>query len=153
MNQYTQLLYYIKSLADADGFVNTVTKNGSIDLDLFKGNLFPIFDVVITQSSFPSPGVISFTVQFICVDLRDINKEVLNEKFWENDNEVDNLNETLATLNRVWVRMNRDFDDKDITASDNPTLDTLEGAGANIYDGWIITTEIQMPNTTLNLCT
>ena len=153
MNQYTQLLYYIKSLADADGFVNTVTKNGQVDLDLAKGNIFPIFDINVTSGSFPSTGVVRFSIELVCVDLRDINKEVLNEKYWGNDNEVDNMNEALATLNRVWVTMNRDFDDNDITASDNPTLTPLEGEGANIYDGWLMTFDVDLPNTTLNLCT
>lgn len=152
MNQYTQLLYFIKSLADKDVFVNTVTKHGSIDLDLLKGNLFPIFDVVITGATFPSTGVIRFTIQLICVDLRDINKEINTDKFWENDNEVDNLNETLATLNRVWVSMNRDFEENNITASDNPSLDPLEGEGANIYDGWLMTFDVDLPNAELNLC-
>jgi len=42
MNQYTQLLYYIKSLADADELVNTVSKGVFDNLDLEKQNIFPL---------------------------------------------------------------------------------------------------------------
>ena len=90
MNSYTQLLNYIKTLGDADIFVNTITKTGEVDLDQYKGNVFPILDISIVNGSFPSTAVIRYTIELTCVDLRDINKEVVNEKFYENDNEVDN---------------------------------------------------------------
>mgnify|MGYP000845967368 CR=1 FL=1 len=82
----------------------------------------------------------------------DINKEVVNDKFWKNDNEVDNLNETLAVLNRMWTSMYRDFEDVNITASENPSLEPLIYDEKNILDGWALNFTIELPNTTLNLC-
>ena len=125
MNSYTQLLNYIKTLGDADIFVNTITKTGEVDLDQYKGNVFPILDISIVNGSFPSTAVIRYTIELTCVDLRDINKEVVNEKFYENDNEVDNHNETLAVLSRIWLNMIKDFADNNITASEAPTFDKI----------------------------
>lgn len=152
MNAYTQLLNYIKLLGDADIFVNTVTKTGGADLDTYKGNIFPILDIFVTSGSFPSTSVIRYTVELTCIDLRDINKEVVNEKFFSNDNEVDNLNETQAVLSRIWLNMIRDFADNNITASESPTLNPIIYSGKNIYDGWTLTFDVDVPNTTISLC-
>ena len=152
MNAYTQLLNYIKLLGDADVFVNTVTKTGEVDFDTYKGNIFPILDVFIAAGSFPSNAVIRYTIELTCVNLRDINKEVVNDKFFENDNEVDNMNETQSVLNRIWLNMIRDFADNNITASEAPTLIPIIYEGKNIYDGWTLTFDVDVPNTTIALC-
>ena len=152
MNSYTQLLYYIKQLGEADIFVNTVTKSVNEDLDIYKGNLFPILNVDITSASYPSNAVIRYTIDLTCINLRDINKEVVNDKFWEQDNEVDNLNEAQAVLNRIWLNMIRDFADNDITASENPSLIPLIYEGKNLYDGWQLTFDVDVPNTIINIC-
>jgi hypothetical protein len=94
----------------------------------------------------------TFNIDLRCLAQRDINKEVVNDKFWKNDNEVDNLNETLAVLNRMWTSMYRDFEDVNITASENPSLEPLIYDEKNILDGWALNFTIELPNTTLNLC-
>ena len=152
MNSYTQLLYYIKQLGEADIFVNTVTKSVSEDLDIYKGNIFPILNIEVTGGSYPSNGVIRYTVELTCIDLRDINKEIETDKFWSQDNEVDNLNETQAVLSRVWLNMIRDFADNNITASESPTLIPLIYEGKNLYDGWQLTFDVDVPNTIINIC-
>mgnify|MGYP003650827921 FL=1 len=152
MNAYTQVLRYIKSLGDNDVFINTVTKTGGVDLDTYKGNIFPILDIFITSGSFPSNSMIRYTIELTCVDLRDINKEINTDKFWNNDNEVDNLNETQAVLNRIWLLMVKDFANNNITASTDPTIDPIIYEGKNIYDGWRLTFDVDVPNTDINLC-
>jgi len=152
MNGYTQLLNYIYQLGTADTFVNTITNTGEVDLDTYKGNIFPILDVFVVSGSFPSNALIRYTVELTCIDLRDINKEIVNDKFFDNDNEVDNLNETQAVLNRVWLNMVRDFADNNITASEAPTLTPIVYAGKNIYDGWSLSFDVDIPNTTIDIC-
>ena len=152
MNAYSELLSYIKLLAENDPFVNTVTKTGGADLDTQKANVFPILDIFITGDTFPSNAVISFNVALTCINLRDINKEVINDKFFENDNEIDNHNETLAVLNRIFLLMIRDFANNNITASESPGIDKIEFEGTNIYDGWTLNMQVQVPNTTISLC-
>jgi len=85
-------------------------------------------------------------------DIRDISKENSTDIFWEQDNEVDNHNETLASLNRMWLIMLTDFEKTNITASENPTLEIVTFDRANILDGWILTFQVEIPNTTINLC-
>jgi hypothetical protein len=153
LNQYTELLYYIKSLGEADVFINTITQGKFDALDLDKKNIFPLLHINITGSQFTNGQTVIFNVELGAFDIRDINKNIEDDKFWDNDNEVDNLNETLSVLNRIWVSMNKNFAENDITASENPSLEPIVEAYTNILDGWILTFDVELPNTTLNLCT
>jgi hypothetical protein len=153
MNQYTELLYYIKQLAENDSFVNTVTKGDFEVLDLDKANIFPLVHVNIFNAGFTNGQTVTFGVQIGCFDIRDINKEVNTDKFWRQDNEVDNHNETLAVLNRMWLKMYTDFEENNITASENPTLEIQSFERSNLLDGWILDFEVEMPNEVINLCT
>jgi hypothetical protein len=152
MNQYTELLYYIKSLADADELVNTVSKGDFEKLDLAKQNIFPLVHINITDAGFTNGSVVQFGIQIGAFDIRDINKEVETDKFWEQDNEVDNHNTTLAILNRMWLRMFTDFEKVNITSSENPTLEIQSFERHNLLDGWIMSFIVEVPNTTINLC-
>jgi len=75
-----------------------------------------------------------------------------DDKFWSNDNEVDNHNETLAILNDIWLRLIRDWAGRDITTGDNATLNKIEFAKGNILDGWSLNFKVESPNTTISLC-
>ena len=153
MNHYTQLLYYIKQLAESDEYINTVTNSPDDSIDLDKGNIFPLLNVDVVSGSFTNGQTVKFNVEIVCLDIRDINKELRTDKFWGQDNEVDNYNDTLAALNRLWTSMYRDFEDNNITASENPQLEIITYSNVNLLDGWKLTFEVEMPNTTLNLCT
>lgn len=150
MNQYTEVLYYIKSLGESDVFVNTITKGQEIDLN--KGNIFPLLNIDINTGSFTNGQTIIFNIELSCLDIRDINKEIVDDKFWSNDNEVDNHNSTLATLNRLWLIMKRDFNENNITASENPPLQKITFSDKNLLDGWSLTFDLEIPNTTISLC-
>jgi hypothetical protein len=152
MNQYTQLLYYIKSLADADSLVSTVTKGDFEKLDLDKANIFPLVHINVVSAGFTNGQTLKFSVQVGAFDVRDINTEVRDDKFWEQDNEVDNHNETLAILNRIWLKMFTDFAENDITASESPSLEIISFERSNLLDGWILSFDVEMPNTTIALC-
>jgi hypothetical protein len=152
MNSYSQLLRYLKQLAQEDVFIKTVTKGNFDTVDINKKNIFPLCHIAIGNASFPSHSVIRYDVQIGCFDIRDINKEINTDKFNQNDNEQDNLNETLSSLNRMWLKMSKDFEENNITASDAPTLEPQELTRKNLLDGWIITFQVDVPNTILNLC-
>jgi hypothetical protein len=152
MNQYSELLYYIKSLAEVDELVNTITKGDFQKLDLDKKNIFPLVHINITDGGFTNGSVVKFGVQIGAFDVRDINTEVQTDKFWEQDNEVDNHNLTFAILNRMWLKMFTDFEKKNITATENPSLEIQTFTKGNLLDGWILTFEVEVPNTIINLC-
>ena len=50
MNAYSRLLRYIRSLAEQDVFVKTITTGADIDLN--KGDIFPLFNIDITDATF-----------------------------------------------------------------------------------------------------
>jgi hypothetical protein len=153
MNPYSELLYFLKGLAEANQFVNTVTKGAVDKLDLEKANIYPLVHITIEEATFTNGSTIIFDVSLECLNGRDINKEVVtDDKFWSNDNEVDNHNVTMAILNDIWLRIKRDWDERNITTTDNATLQKIEFAKGNILDGWSLNFQVELPNTTITLC-
>ena len=153
MNQYSELLYFLKGLAQANESVNTVTKGAIDKIDLQKANIYPLLHITIEEAQFTNGQTVIFNVTLECLNQRDINKEIVeDDKFWSNDNEVDNHNTTLAILNDIWLRILRDWEERDITTSDNATLQKIEFAKGNILDGWSLEFQVELPNTTISLC-
>ena len=151
MNQYTEVLLYLKELAERFG-AKTVTKNLSNETDLQEQNIYPLVNLVIDNGSFTNGQTIVFNLIIEALTIRDINTEVVNDKFFSNDNEVDNHNEMLSILNQMWTLMYRDFESRNIQASENPTFDKFSYEGVNLLDGWALSFTIELPNDTLNLC-
>lgn len=152
MNQYSEVLKYIKDIAERDPFINTITQGDLSDAFLNKRDIYPLLHIDINTGSFIGGQVIVFNTSLTCVQQRDLNKEIVNEKFYDNDNEVDNHNETLAVLNRIWTILFRDLYKRNITATDNPTLEKITDEKADRLDGWQINFDIEIPNDTLNIC-
>tara|TARA_R110000787_G_scaffold130386_3_gene242329 strand:+ start:251 stop:841 length:591 start_codon:yes stop_codon:yes gene_type:complete len=152
MNHYTEILAYIKTLALQDSLVNVVTQGEYTDLDIDKMNVFPFVHVQVNGAGFTNGSSVIFNVQLGAVTDRDTNKKVIGKTYFNNDNEVDNLNDTLGILNRLWTKMYSDFEDNDIVASENPSLEITKDDVANGLDGWILSFDIEMPNKELSLC-
>lgn len=151
MNQYTEVLFYLKDLAERFG-ANTVTKDAPSDLDLQKQNIYPLVNISIANGSFTNGQTITFNIILEAITIRDINKEIVNDKFFRNDNEVDNHNDMLGLLNKMWTQMFRDFEENNITASENPSFEKVTLEGKNLLDGWELSFTIEVPNVILNLC-
>ena len=152
MNQYSQLLYFLKQLAEEHPFVNTVTKGLAANIDLEKANIFPLVHITIDEASFVNGQTLRFNVTLECLSERNLNKKVVTDKFWRQDNEVDNHNETLAVLNFMWTSIFRDWNENNMTTSDEPTLNKIEFEKGNILDGWSMSFQVEVPNTALTLC-
>jgi len=150
MNQLTQIYYYLKGLAESDSLVNTVLK--VVDIDLKKEQLYPLVNINIISGGFTNGSTVNFNIELACMNIRDINKEVNVDNFWGNDNEVDNHNLCVGVLNRMWLKMYTDFEDNNITASENPTFELGSFEGAKLVDGARLTFTIEVPNTELSLC-
>lgn len=152
MNGYTELLRYFKKLGTEDIFINTITQGDFELVDIAKKNIFPLMHIAVGNATFPSQSVVRFDVQLGIYNIRDISKEIITDKFWQQDNEVDNLNETLYSINRIWQLMLNDFEENDITASENPTCEQSTYEKENLLDGWILTFQVEVPNIQISLC-
>lgn len=150
MNQLTQLYLYLKQLADADDLVNSVIK--TVDIDLKKEVMFPLVNINIISGSFTNGSTVQFNIELACFNQRDINKEINTDDFWGQDNEVDNHNLCVAVLNRMWLNMYTDFEQNNITSSENPTFELGSFEGAKLVDGARLTFTVEVPNTELSLC-
>jgi len=148
MNQLTELYRYIKELAEVDSQVNKVTKKQ----DLAKETIFPLVNVIIESGGFTNGSTVNFNVELSCFDIRNISKEIQTDDFWGNDNEVDNHNLAIAVLNRLWNKMYIDFEENNITASENPTFELGSFEAPKLLDGARLTFSVEVPNTTINLC-
>lgn len=152
MNAYSTLLIYLKRLSEEDENVNRVTKGDFSEVDLDKMIIPPVVNINILSGSFSNGNTVNFNVELAALQQRDINKEVRTDDFWEQDNEVDNLNETHAILNRIWLKMYRDFEKNNITSSENPNLEAIIFETAKTLDGWVMTFEVEMPNDIISIC-
>lgn len=150
MNQLTQLYLYLKQLAEADDFVKSVMK--TVDIDLKKEVMYPLVNINIVSGSFTNGSTVQFNIELACFNQRDINKEINTDDFWGQDNEVDNHNLCVAVLNRMWLNMYTDFEQNNITSSENPTFELGSFEGAKLVDGARLTFTVEVPNTELSLC-
>ena len=80
--------------------VNTVTTGDITDIDLTKQTIFPLSHIVINNVT-PQEQVLVFNVTIMSMDVVDINKENVTDRFRGNNNEHDVLNSQLAVLNRL----------------------------------------------------
>jgi thymidylate kinase len=151
MNQYTEVLIYIKTLAEQDNFIHTVTQGDTSDYDLDKGNIFPLLNIDINNAGFTNGNTITFDIEIGCCDLREKNNETRTDKFWLQDNKVDNQNTMLASLNRIWFKLLQDFENNNIRVDETASLEQVNEWNKNLVDGWLMTFTIEVPNTTICL--
>lgn len=152
MNAYSELLNFFKKVCDEDTDIHTVTQGVFEDVDLAKTNIYPLSHIQIGNATFPALGVVRFDVQIGVFDIRDHVNEISKDKFYRNDNEIDNLNTTLAIINRLWLKFSFGFDENDIAVSEVPTCEQFLETSKNLLDGWVMTCQIEVPNTTISLC-
>lgn len=152
MNNYTVLFYYIKGLLEQDDLVNTITQGNFQEIDIEKANIFPMVHMDIISANFVTGGVISFNMQIAFLNQRDKVNEIKTDKFWQQDNEVDNFNTTLAIANRLWLKLYRDLENNNITAELNAPLTKIDFEYTNTLDGWLLDFTVETPNTTISLC-
>lgn len=148
MNQLSQLYKYLYDLANADVQVNKVLKTQ----DLAKETIFPLVNIMIESGGFTNGSTINFNIELSCFNIRDINKEIQTDDFWQQDNELDNHNLAIAVLNRMWLKMYTDFEDNNITSSENPTFELGSLEGSKLLDGARLTFTVEVPNTDISLC-
>jgi hypothetical protein len=166
MNHYTRLLNKIVEVAEVDPNINTITDGAFTEMDWNKVTEFPLLHIQINGGNFSSEQTVTFNVQIGCFNKRNhTNIGQTGVKWYDkildifrgkrveySDNRNDNMNECLNTLNRIWLVLKRNWDDSNITASENPNFEPDMEMPINTLDGYVLTFEVEIPNLTISLC-
>lgn len=133
MTAYHDLIDTLYDLLMEDDNISTVTKGGDIDMN--KNNQFNLAHVNVLNSGFNN-AVITFDVAVFAMALRDLNKGVTKDKWTENDNENENLNDMLYVLHRLYLKLNKRDDVIELTNVE--PLEPFTEARNNVVDGWVM---------------
>lgn len=154
MTTYYELLKHLKIVFEEDENVNLITTidNPQI-IDNFKKNLYPLVHINVISSPYvESTSITRYLVEVHVLDIRDITKEEVNDKFWLNDNLHDNLNHTRAILKKASNKLIKDHLNTDITLFDSSDAEPVVYAFGNLLDGWLQTWTIDVPDEYTTVC-
>jgi hypothetical protein len=141
----------LKQYLQEDINVNTVVHGLKSGMDINKQNIFPLAHIQVTSSSADNQ-FISFTFEVAVVDLRNSSKQIVTDKWLQNDNELDNLNTCHAVLNRLVTKLRLQNNPEKIQLNNIPTLTPIIFEEMNLLDGWRTELELIIPNTEINVC-
>ena len=141
----------LKDLLEEDINVHTIVHGLKSTMDINKKNIFPLAHLQVTSSTADNQ-FISFTFEVAVLDIRNISKKIVTDKFLQNDNELDNLNTTHAVLNRLITKLRLRNNDDKIEINNTPTITPIIFEEMNLLDGWRTEIELIIPNTEINVC-
>lgn len=151
MRGFYLTIQLLKDLLEQDTDVHTIVHGLRSGMDINKKNIFPLVHLQVTNSQADNQ-YISFTFEVAVLDLRNISKEIVTDKFLKNDNELDNLNTTHAVLNRLITKLRLRNNENKIQLNNTPTLTPIIFEEMNLLDGWRTELELIIPNTEINVC-
>ncbi len=146
MKGFYQVTDKLKTILNAEPFVNTVTYGSIDDVDLDKQSIFPLSHIIVNNAVVGTKTT-TFSISILAMDIVDISNDEVTDSFVGNDNEQDVLNTQLALLTRVINELQRgdSYTDKyqvqeDVTCE--PFIDRFE----NKLAGWTATFSVMAVN-------
>lgn len=152
MNTYYELIKHLKTTFEEDERVNNVVTG---DFEQWRKDLFNLVHIDVIDSPYldnVNTSVIRFTVEINVLDIRDVNKEDLKDRFWFNDNRHDIWNETLSILNLARNKIVKDHLQNDITLDSASSATKVTYAMMNGLDGWTQIWTIDVPDNFTSIC-
>jgi hypothetical protein len=155
MKSYYDLVDKLNTYLSGSPSVNTVTFGDIFKVDLSKQTIFPLAHVNIQDVTF-SDRIMTFTVQVVCMDIVDENKE---DKLATDsvphtglDNKHDIFNTQLTVINGLQSALRRGdlFEDRYQLVSD-ASANQFEDRFENLLAGWSMTLTIEVPNDDMQL--
>lgn len=150
MNAYYEVLRILKTSLEENKHINTVTQGNILEMDLDKHSIYPLGHIEVSTGTFQE-NVIQFDCTIYAMDIKDISKEIVTDKFVGNDNEIDALNTMLAVVRRTYLELAKDMRTQDITIIGEPNIDLAE-SNANMSVGWRMNFQIEVPDTIISTC-
>ena len=151
MREFYKVVDYLKTTLSNDINVHTITHGLRSMTDIDKKNIFPLVHLQVTSSTV-SNSMATFIFEVAVVDLRNISKQPVSDKFLGNDNELDNLNTCHAVLNRLVSILQNQNNDYAIQLVNVPTLQPIIFEESNLLDGWRCDLELIIPNNEIVVC-
>jgi hypothetical protein len=143
MTNVYDILEKIKDLLIADVDVNTVTTGDIADVALGKSTMYSLSHIMLNNVTDGGNSLI-FNVSVIAMDVVDITKESITDKFLKNDNEQDVLNTQLAVLVRMIEQLRRgDIRDLGYHLSGAPTYEPFRDRFEDKVAGWVATFNVE----------
>lgn len=151
MNNFHLVTEFIKDWFSNHKSVNTVTHGATPVTDTQKKNIFPLthFNVI---SAPVVTGDDLFTFEIAMLDLRTAPDEVIVDKFYRTDNELDNLNLCHAILSQFCTYLTTQNNDQDISYTTLSDMTPIFYAFGNGLDGWAITVTLSIPKNKVSAC-
>jgi len=151
MREFYKVVDYLKTTLSNDINVHTITHGLRSMVDIDKKNIFPLAHLQVTGST-QTDGALTFTFEVAVVDIRNISKQQVTDKFLGNDNELDNLNTCHAILNRLVSIIKNQNNSDYIQLVNAPTLQPIIFEESNLLDGWRTDLELIIPNNEIVVC-
>lgn len=151
MREFYKVVDYLKTTLSNDINVHTITHGLRSMTDIDKKNIFPLVHLQVTSSTV-SNSMATFIFEVAVVDLRNISKKPVTDKFLGNDNELDNLNTCHAVLNRLVSILQNQNNNDGIQLVNVPTLQPIIFEESNLLDGWRCDLELIIPNNEIVVC-
>ncbi len=151
MREFYKVVDYLKTTLSNDVNVHTITHGLRSMMDIDKKNIFPLVHLQVTSSTV-SNSMATFIFEVVAVDLRNISKQQVNDKFLGNDNELDNLNTCHSVLNRLVSILQNQNNNDAIQLVNVPTLQPIIFEDSNLLDGWRCDLELIIPNNEIVVC-
>ena len=147
MNAYIRVIDTLYDLLSNDASINTVTKGGDIDTN--KKNCFPLAHINVLNSEFDK-ATISFNVAIFTMSLRDLVKDTEKDKWTENDNENENLDDMLYVQHRLYQNLLKLNDELELSSVE--LLEPFTEAYNNVADGWVMRVKVTLTETDSGIC-
>lgn len=145
MTGYYYAISKLKTMLQADGFVNTITTGDLFDIDLSKQTIYPLSHIIGNSANI-TDQVITYNISVIFMDIVDISKQANANRFDKNDNQLDVLNTQLAVANRLVQKIQRGSHEYNLEIVGDVTCEPFTDRFENKVAGWTITFDLAVSN-------
>ena len=152
MNTSYELLRHLKTTFEEDARVSNVVTG---DFEEWRKDMFLLVHIDINSSPFlgnQNTRTIRFNIDINVLDIRDVNKEDVKDRFWHNDTRHDSWNDCLSVLNLARNKVVKDHLGNDIEIVGVTDALRVTYAYGNGLDGWSQTWTIDVPDNFTSIC-